>query len=125
MPSRSRECAAQAMQDAETLNHFGFGLEMDSMPVAPTHEDIYRPYPRPVQARGATPIRLPEALHFAGIEPNARGGVAVAHHGIDHTAEPALEPAIIGQHEAALGPVEEGGTQSAQPDAPQQRLPSN
>src|SRR5580700_1538127 len=96
----------------------------DTIAMAPSDQDVYRPNSRPIHAGRAVQEGPPEPLHRCGVEPDWSDSLRVPQGLVHCVLQPAPDPAIKWQHKPALGPFEQRGVKAAQTDAPQHSLPA-
>src|SRR3977135_258135 len=84
-------------------------LQVDTIAVAPPDQHVERPDARPVHARRAVEERPPEPADRIRMEAGGLDRPRVAQRLVHRFAQPAPDPAVEGQHEPTLWPIEERG----------------
>src|SRR5262245_53632620 len=85
----------------------------DAVAVAPSDEDVYRPDPRPIQARCPVEEGPPEPLHRCGVEAGRSDGLRVPQGLVHYILQAAPDPPIERQHEPALASLKQRRVEAA------------
>src|SRR5215468_10270631 len=85
------------------------------IPRAPADENIDGPDPGPVEPGGLGPECLPEPRHRLGLESGGPHRLRIAESAVHVALEALPDPPFVGEHEAALGPLEQRLVEAPQP----------
>src|SRR5215468_5835726 len=88
----------------------------DAVSMAPSDEDVYGPNARPIHPGCPVEKGPPEPLHRCRVEAGQSDGLRVPQGLVHGVLQAAPDPAIKGQHESALGSLEQRGIEATQAD---------